>query len=75
MLVSSNKSVFLCFNATQVWKILISVTIFVAYAQLHNSVNKALNTKGNITQTSKETNCWSLDESFAGGCLENIIKL
>ena len=33
-----------------------------------------LNTKRNITQTSKETNWWKLDESFAG-CLENIIKL
>ena len=41
------------------------------HAQLHNSVNKALNTKGNITQTSKETNWWSFNESFAG-CLENI---
>ena len=33
-----------------------------------------LNTKRNITQTSKETNWWKFDESFAGG-LENIIKL
>ena len=41
------------------------------HAQLHNSVNKALNTKENITQTLKETNWWSFDESFAG-CLENI---
>ena len=47
---------------------------FFAHAQLHNSVNKALNTKGNKTQTSKETHRWSFDESFAG-CLENIIKL
>ena len=30
--------------------------LFFAHAQLHNSVNKALNTKWNITQTSKETN-------------------
>ena len=45
-----------------------------AHAQLHNSVNKALNTKRNITKTSKETQRWSFDESFAG-CLENIIKL
>ena len=48
--------------------------IFFAHGQLHNSVNKALNTKGNIAQTSKETNWWSFDESFVG-CLENIIKL
>ena len=47
---------------------------FFAHAQLHNSVNKALNTKGNITQASKATNWWSFDVSFAG-CLENIIKL
>ena len=45
-----------------------------AHAQLQNSVNKALNTKRNITQTSKETNWWSFDESLAG-CLENIIEL
>ena len=73
-LVSSDKSVFLCFNATQVWPIPISITIFLAHAQLQNSVNLALNTKRNITQTSKETNWWSFDESFAG-CLGNIIKL
>ena len=30
--------------------------------------------KRNITQTSKEKNWWSLDQSFAG-CLRNIIKL
>ena len=45
-----------------------------AHAQLQNSVNKALNTKRNITQTSSETNWMSFDKSFAG-CLENIIKL
>ena len=39
---------------------------FFANGQLHNSVNKALNTKGNIAQTSKETNWWSFDESFVG---------
>ena len=38
------------------------------------SVKKALNTKGNITKTSKEINWWSFNKSFAG-CLENIIKL
>ena len=38
-------------------------TLFT-HAQLQNSVNKALNTKRNITQTSKETNWWSFDESF-----------
>ena len=48
--------------------------LFFAHAQLHNLVNKALNTKRNITQTSKETNWWSCDVSSAG-CLENIIKL
>ena len=42
-----------------------------APAQLQNSVNKALNTKRNITQTLKETNWWSFDESLAG-CLEKI---
>ena len=45
-----------------------------AHAQLQNSVNKTLKTNKNLTQTSKETNWWSFDESFAG-CLENIIKL
>ena len=34
------------------------------HAQLQNSVNKVLNTTRNITQTSKETNRWSFDESF-----------
>ena len=47
--------------------------LLFAHAQLHNSVNKALNTRENINQTSKETNWWSFDESFAR-CLENIIK-
>ena len=42
-----------------------------ANVQLQNSVNKALNTKRNITQTSNETNWWSYDKSLAG-CLENI---
>ena len=45
-----------------------------AHAQLQNSVNKALNTKKEHTQTSKETNWRSFDESLAG-CLRNIIKL
>ena len=35
---------------------MISITIFFALAQLQNSVNKALNTKKEITQTSNETN-------------------
>ena len=47
---------------------------FFAHAQLQNSVNKALNTIRNMTQTSKETNWWSVDESLAG-CLENVINL
>ena len=34
------------------------------HAQLQNPVNKALNTKRNITQTPKETNWWSFDESL-----------
>ena len=38
-------------------------TLF-AHSQLQSSVNKALNTKRNITQTSKDTNWWSFDESF-----------
>ena len=42
-----------------------------AHAQLQNSVNKALNTKKELTQKSNETNWWSFDESLA----ENIIKL
>ena len=42
-----------------------------AHAQLQNSVNKALNAKRNTSQTSKETNWWSFEESLAG-CLENI---
>ena len=45
-----------------------------AHAQLQNSVNKALNTKKELTQSSNETNWWSFDETLAG-CLENIIKL
>ena len=35
-----------------------------AHAQLQNLVNKSLSPKRNITQTSKETNWWSFDESF-----------
>ena len=45
-----------------------------AHAPLQNSVNKALNTKKELTQTSNETKWWSFNESLAG-CLENIIKL
>ena len=37
-----------------------------AHAQLQNSVNKALSTKNNITQTSKETNWWSFDCWMSG---------
>ena len=44
------------------------------FLHVQNSMIKALNTKGNIAQTSKETNWWSFNESFAG-CLEKIIKL
>ena len=40
-LVLSDKSVFLSFNATQVWPNLISITIFFTHAQLQNSVSKA----------------------------------
>ena len=40
-LVSSDKSVFVCFNATRVWPILISKTIFCVHAQLKISVKKA----------------------------------
>ena len=54
--------------------ILISITIFFAHAQLQTSVNKALSTTEELTQTSNETNWWSFDESLAG-CLENIFKL
>ena len=45
-----------------------------AHAQTQNSVNKALNTKKKLTQTSNETKWWNFEESLAG-CLENIIKL
>ena len=55
-------------------EILISITIFYAHVQLQNSVNKALNTIRNITQTSKETNWWSFDELLAD-YLENVINL
>ena len=48
--------------------------IFFAHAQLQNSLNNALNTIWNITQTRKETNWWSFAESLAG-CLENVINL
>ena len=68
-LVASDNTVDLCFNATQVWQILISITIFFAHALLQNTVQER-----NITQTPNETNSWSLDETLAG-CLENIIKL
>ena len=45
-----------------------------AHAQFQNLVNKALNTKKELTQTSNETNWQRFDESLAG-CLENnIIK-
>ena len=47
--------------------------ISFAHAQLQNSVNKAKNTKRNITQTSKETKLWNFDESFAR-CHGHIIK-
>ena len=73
-LVSSDNTVFLCFNATQVLRILIGITTFIADAQLQTSVSKALSTKKELTQTSNETNWWSFDESLAG-CFENIIKL
>ena len=73
-LVSIDKTVFLCNIATQVRRILISITFFFAHVQLQNSVDKALNTIRNITQTSKETNWWSFDELLAG-CLENVINL
>ena len=45
---------------------MISITIFLAHAQLQKSVNEALNTIRNITQTSIETNLWSFDELLAG---------
>ena len=53
-IVSSGNTVFLRINATQVWRILIGL-ITIAHAQLQNSVNKALNTKKELTQTSNET--------------------
>ena len=49
-------------------------TLFCACTVAKNSMNKALNTIRNITQTSKETNWWNFDESLAG-CLENVINL
>ena len=45
-----------------------------AHAQLQNSVNKALNTKRRITQTSKETNWWSFDKSFVWKALLRFSK-
>ena len=50
-LVSSDNTVFLCIKATQVRLILISITIFFAHVQLQNTVNKALNTTKDLTQT------------------------
>ena len=44
------------------------------FASAFASVNKALNTKKELTQTSNETKWSSFDDSLAG-CLENIIKL
>ena len=55
--------------------ILISITIFFAHAQLQTSVNKALSTTEELTQTSNETNWWSFDDESLAGCLENIFKL
>ena len=55
-------------------QILISITIFFAHVQLQNSVNKTLNTKRNITQTSKETNWSSFDESFVWKTLLSLCK-
>ena len=37
-------------------------------------MNKALSTQRNITQTSKQTNWWSFDESLAG-CLKTFLTL
>ena len=71
--VSSNKSVFLCFLAFYCNASMISKKIFLAHAQLQNSVNKAHNTKKELTQISNETKTGSLDESFAE-CLGNIIE-
>ena len=46
-----------------------------ARAQLQNSVNnKSFKHNKEHNSTSKETNCWSPDESLAG-CLENVINL
>ena len=68
-LVSSEKTVFLCINTIMTNSD--KHNNLFAHAQLQNSVNKALDTKRNITQKSKETNWWSFDESLAE-CLENI---
>ena len=68
-LVSSDKTVFLCINTIMTNSD--KHNNLFAHAQLQNLVNKALNTKRNITQKPKETNWWSFDESLAG-CLENI---
>ena len=68
-LVSSDKTVFLCINTIMTNSD--KHNSLFAHAQLQNSVNKALDTKRNITEKSKETNWWSFDESLAG-CLENI---
>ena len=68
-LVSSDKTVFLCIDTIMTNSD--KHNNLFAHAQLQNSVNKALDTKRNITQKSKEKNWWSFDESLAG-CLENI---
>ena len=65
-LVLSDETDFLCIMTNSDKQ-----NILYARAQLQNPVNKAFNTKRNITLTSKETNWWSFNESLAG-CLENI---
>ena len=72
-LVSSNKTVFCVLMQHKYDESDKHDNLFCACA-IANSVNKALNTLRNITQTSKETNCWRFDESLAG-CLENVINL
>ena len=48
--------------------------LFLRMRNCKISVNEALNTRKELTQTSNETNWWSFDVSLAG-CLEHIVKL
>ena len=67
-LVQSDMSVFLIFSCNTGMANSDKENNLFAHAQLQYSVKMLKTQKRNITQTSKETNRWSFDVSFAG-CL------